>query len=533
MPSWLGPASPCTRRRSISLVRTRGQLVADLRRLFRDDGGGFFQTGSDAEPLLVRPRELYDNATPSGNSASAEVLLRMAHLPGRPTSTKPSRRCKVVRDGLRRAPRAFGLALCVLDREVGPHLEVAIVGNPDDGATRALAAEATSRRYPPEPRARGGGPRTRHRSGLCRSCGTGPQSRDTDGIRVRALHVSAARPDADGLRAQLGASLEDRSSRPRSLGSTGRWRASRRRATCLGRARARRVGGLGRDDEGGDQHEPGGTGADPRPDRRGRGGPPGRSDDAYVRSLQVQDIRQRGPYRSRHTLGLPVDGPVVPRVRAEPSPALRAAHHRRGSARCRYRDLLNRSDLNLPDGMPGLGRSQEGGADPPPPGTDAMNLVTSWGVEQGMRHYLYGATEDTLGLLRQEHGRGSSGHPGRGRGDRLRSARSPTRSSTRPSLASQPRAPMPSGSDSGAPKQDVIGDWLRERERGTDAVRGRRGVRLHRRHEAARAGLDEPARVGSVLRLASEPGRLWKRYLVGNTRFVVGVASDRLGRGST
>ena len=34
-----------------------------------------------------------------------------------------------------------------------------------------------------------------------------------------------------------------------------------------------------------------------------------------------------------------------------------------------------------------------------------------------------------------------------------------------------------------------------------------------------------------LYRLSSEPGRLWKRYLVGNTRFVMGVASDRFHRG--
>ena len=46
-------------------------------------------------------------------------------------------------------PRAFGHALGVLDRVIGPHREVAIVGDPDGDDTRALAAEVMVRRYRP------------------------------------------------------------------------------------------------------------------------------------------------------------------------------------------------------------------------------------------------------------------------------------------------------------------------------------------------------------------------------------------------
>src|SRR5207248_2096544 len=50
-------------------------LAEDLICLFHDaEGGGFFQTGADAESLVIRPKELFDNAVPSGNSAAADVL---------------------------------------------------------------------------------------------------------------------------------------------------------------------------------------------------------------------------------------------------------------------------------------------------------------------------------------------------------------------------------------------------------------------------------------------------------------------------
>ena len=46
------------------------------------DGGGFFFTGKSHEHLIVRSKDYFDNATPSGNSVAAGVLLRLAILTG-------------------------------------------------------------------------------------------------------------------------------------------------------------------------------------------------------------------------------------------------------------------------------------------------------------------------------------------------------------------------------------------------------------------------------------------------------------------
>ncbi|MFZ3102988.1 MAG: thioredoxin domain-containing protein [Desulfitobacteriaceae bacterium] len=57
------------------------KLQQDQERLFTDSlSGGYFITGSDAEELLIRPKESYDGALPSGNSISALNLLRLARL---------------------------------------------------------------------------------------------------------------------------------------------------------------------------------------------------------------------------------------------------------------------------------------------------------------------------------------------------------------------------------------------------------------------------------------------------------------------
>ncbi len=64
-------------------LRTALQLQEEQERLFCDEeGGGYYLTGLDAEELLIRPKESYDGALPSGNSITALNLLRLARLTG-------------------------------------------------------------------------------------------------------------------------------------------------------------------------------------------------------------------------------------------------------------------------------------------------------------------------------------------------------------------------------------------------------------------------------------------------------------------
>jgi uncharacterized protein YyaL (SSP411 family) len=50
---------------------------------FWDQGGnGFFLTDKDSEALIFRPKETYDGAMPSGNSAAAYVLIKLYKLTG-------------------------------------------------------------------------------------------------------------------------------------------------------------------------------------------------------------------------------------------------------------------------------------------------------------------------------------------------------------------------------------------------------------------------------------------------------------------
>jgi uncharacterized protein len=136
------------------------RLVDDLLRLFADgERGGFFQTGADVDALVIRPKELYDNAVPSGNSAAADVLQRMSLLTGdRELEASGVSALRLVRDVLGRAPAAFGHALSALDLYLGPAREVAIVGSMQEPATRALAHEVLAARFLPNTVLAIGGP---------------------------------------------------------------------------------------------------------------------------------------------------------------------------------------------------------------------------------------------------------------------------------------------------------------------------------------------------------------------------------------
>jgi len=110
--------------------------------LFGDDErGGFFLTPADGEQLVARKKDFDDHPTPSGNSMLAYVLLRMARIYG---DAELERRAvdvfRLVVNGLRRAPSAFGWTLCALDLHFAPPRELAVFADLNDEITRAVLA---------------------------------------------------------------------------------------------------------------------------------------------------------------------------------------------------------------------------------------------------------------------------------------------------------------------------------------------------------------------------------------------------------
>jgi uncharacterized protein len=127
------------------------ELCNRLLDLFADrERGGFFQTASDADELVVRPKDLYDNTVPSGNSAAAEALLRLALFTGEARYEDAAvSALRLIRDFMTSAPGGFGQALSALDLYLGPSFEVAIVGDPKAADTKALLDEVVRARWRP------------------------------------------------------------------------------------------------------------------------------------------------------------------------------------------------------------------------------------------------------------------------------------------------------------------------------------------------------------------------------------------------
>ena len=120
------------------------ELAEGILDRFADPAGGFHDTAADAEDLVVRPRDVQDNATPSGSSMATSVLLRLAALTGEPRYRAAAERALAgVAPYLDRYPTAFANWLCALEAAHAGIAEVAIVGEPDAARPLIRAASRT------------------------------------------------------------------------------------------------------------------------------------------------------------------------------------------------------------------------------------------------------------------------------------------------------------------------------------------------------------------------------------------------------
>lgn len=100
---------------------------------------GFFDTADDSAALIVRPKELQDNAVPSGNAIAVTVLLELARLSHEPRYTKLAHASlSTVQPLLGQYPLGFGQWLNALDAALASGTEIAIVGDLNAGESKDL-----------------------------------------------------------------------------------------------------------------------------------------------------------------------------------------------------------------------------------------------------------------------------------------------------------------------------------------------------------------------------------------------------------
>jgi uncharacterized protein YyaL (SSP411 family) len=129
----------------------RARRLADeiLARFWDDDAQALFDTASDAEKLVTRPRDVTDNATPSGTSLAIELLLKLGDLFSEPRYGDRGRYLlETIAEPMARYPTAFGHALGAADLAVRGAIEVALAGDAADARHDVLAQVAAARYLP-------------------------------------------------------------------------------------------------------------------------------------------------------------------------------------------------------------------------------------------------------------------------------------------------------------------------------------------------------------------------------------------------
>jgi uncharacterized protein YyaL (SSP411 family) len=110
-----------------------------IKHFWDSQNGGLFMTADDGEKLLIRNKEIYDGAIPSGNSVAALNLLRLGHMTGRQDYLQKAENIsKAFSDAVNRYPPGHAHLMVALEYALHPNYEVVIAGKPRAKDTRAM-----------------------------------------------------------------------------------------------------------------------------------------------------------------------------------------------------------------------------------------------------------------------------------------------------------------------------------------------------------------------------------------------------------
>ena len=116
-------------------------LAEEMLDRFGDPPGGFFDTPAEAETVITRPKELQDNAVPSGNALAIEALFQLAAFSGQEDwRHRGERALALVAEPAPRYPTSFAHWLSAADFAFSKVKQVAIIGPQDEPQTESLIA---------------------------------------------------------------------------------------------------------------------------------------------------------------------------------------------------------------------------------------------------------------------------------------------------------------------------------------------------------------------------------------------------------
>jgi hypothetical protein len=133
--------------RHLERALTLNQMMID--HFWDDENGGFYLTADDSEELLMRPREVYDGAIPSGNSVAALNLVRLGRITAENAlEERAEALMRAFSSQVSSAPLAHSYLMTALDFAVGPSHEIVIAGEPGAEDTETLLRALRSEYLP-------------------------------------------------------------------------------------------------------------------------------------------------------------------------------------------------------------------------------------------------------------------------------------------------------------------------------------------------------------------------------------------------
>jgi uncharacterized protein YyaL (SSP411 family) len=120
-----------------------------VRHFWDEDAGGLYFSPDYGEVLIVRKKEFYDGAVPSGNAVAMWNMLRLARITANPRlENRGIDIGRAFSKAVRQFPSAYTQFMVALDFAVGPCYEVVIVGQPEAKDTKEMS-KALAGRFTP------------------------------------------------------------------------------------------------------------------------------------------------------------------------------------------------------------------------------------------------------------------------------------------------------------------------------------------------------------------------------------------------